>query len=223
MRLILPLLFGLAGFVVLAALGLWQLQRMEWKQSVIAEIEARIGADPVPVAAVLDPETDNFRPVIVEGRISGPPIRVLGAWRSAGSGFKVIVPLQTAQRTLMVDLGIVPLETSTEALRARLPEGPIRVTGNLNWPDDLNAGTPSPEGDIWYARDVPTLAPVMGTDPVMVVARDVTPPAGPTPVPVGVEGIPNNHLGYAVQWFGLALVWLGMTLFLLWRIRRRTL
>jgi len=55
MRLILPLLFGLAGFVVLAALGLWQLQRMEWKQGAIAEIEARIGADPVPVAAVLDP------------------------------------------------------------------------------------------------------------------------------------------------------------------------
>ena len=42
------------------------------------------------------------------------------------------------------------------------------------------------------------------------------------PLPVTTEGIPNNHLGYAVQWFGLALVWAGMTLFLLWRTARRT-
>ena len=33
---------------------------------------------------------------------------------------------------------------------------------------------------------------------------------------------PERNVGYAVQWFGLAAVWAGMTIFLLWRIRRRT-
>ncbi len=33
---------------------------------------------------------------------------------------------------------------------------------------------------------------------------------------------PNNHREYAVTWFSLAAVWVGMTLYLLWRIRRRT-
>ena len=66
------------------------------------------------------------------------------------------------------------------------------------------------------------MAEVLGTEPVLVIAREVSvndPPA--TPLPVTTEGIPNNHLGYAVQWFGLALVWAGMTLFLLWRTARR--
>ena len=34
--------------------------------------------------------------------------------------------------------------------------------------------------------------------------------AGVVPVPLDIEGIPDNHLGYAIQWFGLAAVWAGM-------------
>jgi surfeit locus 1 family protein len=45
---------------------------------------------------------------------------------------------------------------------------------------------------------------------------------GIAPVPVSVEGIPNNHRQYAITWFSLAAVWAGMTLYLLWRIRRKT-
>jgi surfeit locus 1 family protein len=41
-------------------------------------------------------------------------------------------------------------------------------------------------------------------------------------LPVDTQGIPNNHLNYAVTWFSLAAVWAGMTLLLLWRIRQRT-
>ena len=67
------------------------------------------------------------------------------------------------------------------------------------------------------------MAQTLDTEPVLIVARATEPPQeGIRPMPVGAEGIPNNHLGYAVQWFGLSLVWLGMTAYLLWRIRRRT-
>ena len=34
----------LAAFVVLIGLGLWQLQRLEWKEGLIAKIEARTKA-----------------------------------------------------------------------------------------------------------------------------------------------------------------------------------
>jgi len=39
-----PILFGLVGCAILLALGVWQVQRLDWKQGLLAEIEARIAA-----------------------------------------------------------------------------------------------------------------------------------------------------------------------------------
>jgi surfeit locus 1 family protein len=98
-----------------------------------------------------------------------------------------------------------------------------RVVGTLHWPDETDSFTPPPDAarDIWFARDVPAMAAKLQTEPVLIVTREAT-GDGITPLPVGTQGIPNNHLNYAVTWFSLAAVWAGMTLLLLWRIRRRT-
>jgi hypothetical protein len=37
----------LAAFAVLTGLGVWQLQRLEWKQGLIAQIEARTNGPPI--------------------------------------------------------------------------------------------------------------------------------------------------------------------------------
>ena len=219
MRFVIPALFGLIGFAVLVALGVWQLQRMEWKQAMVSEISSRIGAAPVPLPAVVT-EADNFRPVALVGTVDGAPLRVLGAWRAGGTGYRIVAPVMSGNRRVMVDLGVVPLDAGDDIV---LPRTALRITGNLNWPDDQNAGTPEPDGTTWFARDIDPMAAALNAEPIMVIARQVEPPLTVTPVPVGTEGIPDNHLGYAIQWFGLAAVWLGMTLFLLWRIRRRTL
>ncbi|CTQ48257.1 SURF1 family protein [Jannaschia donghaensis] len=220
MRFIIPALFGLIGFAMLVALGVWQVQRMEWKQAMIAAIEARIDAEPVALPAQPVAAADNFTPVSLTGTVDGAPLRVLGAWRAGGTGYRIIAPVRTDGRRIMVDLGIVPLDQADDLV---LPRTALRIAGTLNWPDDLNDGTPEPDGRNWYARDVEPMARALNTEAVMVVASQVEPPLPILQVPVGVEGIPDNHLGYAIQWFGLAAVWLGMTLFLLWRIRRRTL
>jgi surfeit locus 1 family protein len=100
----------------------------------------------------------------------------------------------------------------------------VTVTGNLHWPDEVDRWTPEPDlsEGLFFARDVPAMAAALGTEPVLVIARAVegTAPRA-QPLPVTAEGIPNDHLGYAIQWFGLAAVWAGMTVWLLWRIRRR--
>ncbi len=220
MRFVIPALFGLIGFAILVTLGLWQLQRMEWKHAMLAEIASRIDAAPVPLPEVPDAASDNFLPVDFLGTIDGEPLRVLGAWRAGGTGYRIVAPVLTDGQRVMVDLGVLPLDGADGLV---LPRTALRIAGNLNWPDDANAGTPEPDGADWYARDVEPMAALLGTDPVMIVARQVEPPLAIVPVPVGVEGVPDNHLGYAIQWFGLAAVWLGMTVFLLWRIRRRTL
>jgi len=222
-RMILPLVFGLAGAAILVGLGIWQLQRLEWKRGVLAGMEARISAAPVALPAAPGPEADNYRAVRLAGRIGAEELHVLVTRKSFGPGFRVVAPFETADgRRILLDRGYVR-EVDKDAPRAA---GPAEVTGNLIWPDDYDpAFTPPPDTgrNIWFARQLPEMAEALGTAPVMVVVRDST-RAEPTltPWPVDSSGVANDHLEYAITWFSLAVLWLGMTAYLLWRIRRRT-
>lgn len=218
-RLIFPLLLGLAGAAVLISLGIWQLQRLAWKEAILSEIAARIDAAPVAVPANPDPETDRYLPVTAEGRLTGEHLDVLVSRKQVGAGVRVIEVFETAGRRLLVDRGFIP----DAARHAPRDSGALRVTGNLHWPEEVDGFTPPPDpkAGLWFARDLPAMATALGAEPVLIVARAPTAP-GIEPMPVDTTGIPNDHLGYAIQWFGLALVWLGMTAYLLWRISRRT-
>ena len=220
---ILPLLFGLIGAAGLVGLGVWQLQRLDWKEKILAEIAARIAAPPVALPAAPDPAADRYLPVSATGRFTGPALEVLVSRKQVGAGVRIIAAFETLDgRVLLVDRGFVAQEA-----RGALPQpsvGPLEVAGNLHWPDEVDSYTPAPDpaAGLWFARDVPAMAQALGTEPVLIVARSDT-GDGIEPLPVDGAGIPNDHFGYAVQWFSLAAVWLGMTGYLLWRIRRRTL
>ena len=67
-------------------------------------------------------------------------------------------------------------------------------------------------------REVDQLAALLGTDPILIIARNKTDPAI-TPLPVSTTGIPNDHLQYVITWYGLALVWSAMMAYFLWRTR----
>lgn len=222
-RIVLPLIVGLAGCTVLVWLGLWQVGRLQWKEAVLADIAARIDAPAVSVPVLPDPDAHRYLPVRVEGRTTGSEIDVLVSLKDTGAGYRVISAFETAGgRRIMVDEGFI-LSSERDLER---PGVAMTVTGNLHWPDEVDGFTPEPDlsDGLFFARDVDAMARVLDTEPVLVVARSVTgtdPRA--TPLPVTTEGIPNNHLGYAVQWFGLAIVWAGMTAFLIWRIHRRTI
>ena len=222
-RLFFPLLLGLVGCAVLVGLGVWQLQRLEWKTAKLAQIAAKISATPVTLPTTVTPENDIYLPVTVNGRLLGPEAFVITGLAQAGAGYRVIGAFEVAGngRKIMVDLGFV-----AEADRAvELPSTPMTVTGNLNWPAEKDSYTPEPEllRKLWFARDVERMANVLGTEQVMVVANAID-PAIPaiSPLPVDISSVPNDHLNYAITWFSLAVVWLGMTVLLLWRIRRRT-
>ncbi len=220
-RYVFPVVLGLVGCAILISLGMWQLRRMEWKEGMLDQIQARINAPAVPLPAQVDP-TMKYMPVEVSGTTTGDEIHVLSGNKELGGGYQIISRFITDDgRAILVDRGFVPQEARS------VPRGPTRLTirGNLHWPDEKGSATPQPNLDenIWFARDVPAMALALDTQPILVVASQVEGDnQGVRPVPVAIEGIPNNHLSYAVQWFMIAAVWAGMTVALIWRIRRRT-
>jgi surfeit locus 1 family protein len=216
-RMIMPGLIGLAGIAVLAGLGIWQVQRLAWKEGVLATMQTRLEAAPVALPATPDPVADRYVAVTATGRFTGDELHVLTGSRD-GPGFLVIAAFDTDGRRVMVDRGFVP-EDQRDMAR---PPVDLTVTGNLNWPDDVTSSTPAPDlaANIWYGRDVGPMAAALGTEPLMIIARADT-GQGITPRPADTSTVRNDHLGYAVTWFGLAMVWAGMTIYWLWRIRQR--
>ncbi len=210
------LIFSLAGLGVLLWLGTWQVQRLAWKHEILSEIDSRIAADPVPLPQQVSEDEDKYLPVTVSGDMEPGEIHVLVSVKQVGAGYRIIQPFSTQDRTILVDRGFVP----TTAKQTDRSTGPMEVTGNLHWPDEIDSYTPEADIDsnIWFARDVPNLAAALGAEPILLIARSQTDP-GVTPLPVDTEGIPNDHLQYAITWFGLALVWAAMTGYFLWRNR----
>ncbi|WP_324753753.1 SURF1 family protein [Roseovarius sp. Pro17] len=219
-RLLVPLLFGLLGAGVLIALGAWQMQRLAWKEAVLADIDARLAGAPVDLPAQPDSETDKYLPVAVQGVLSSPELHVLIGTKDLGAGYRLIQRFETDGRMIMVDRGFIPLTSKASAREV----GPASLIGNLHWPDEVDGYTPAPDAErgIWFARDVPAMADALGTEPVLLVVRDqLSGPGGEmTALAVDSAAIPNDHLQYAITWFSLAAIWLVMTGYLIWRMTR---
>ena len=211
--------FGALGAALLAALGIWQVQRLAWKQGVLADISARIAAPPAALPARPDRDAHRYMPVALSGAFGDAALRVLVSRKGSGAGYRLVSPFDAAGRRVLVDRGYI----RTDAALPAPPAGAAEVAGNLHWPDDRTAATPrnDPAGNLWFARDVTEMARALDAEPILVVARSVAPAEpGLSPIPVGVEGIPNNHLQYAVTWFSLAAIWIAMTAWFVLRSRR---
>lgn len=222
-RMVVPLVFGLVGAAILIGLGVWQVERLTWKRAVLADIDARIASAPVGLPEVIDRVRDSYLPVRLKGRFTGEHVDVLVSRKQIGAGVRVVEVFETGgaggPRHVLVDRGFVP-----DDLRgAPRVSGEAEVVGNLHWPAEVDGYTPPPDPatGLWFARDADAIAAALRTEPTFIVAREQTGGAI-EPMPVDSSAIPNDHLQYAITWFSLAAVWLGMTVYLLWRIRQRT-
>lgn len=219
-RIAMPLLTGLIGTAILVGLGTWQMQRLDWKQGILTQIESRIGGDPAPLPATGDPERDRYQPVMLNGTIDTDELYVLVSQKQVGAGYRVISPFVTDDgRRILLDRGFIPVADRDLARQG----GEKEITGNLHWPDDRTSATPENDiaGNIWFARDIDAMSEVLDTEPLLVIARNMSPAdPGVTPLPVDTSGIPNDHLQYAITWYSLAVVWLIGTIALVMRLRQ---
>lgn len=217
-----PVIIGALGAAILMSLGNWQVNRLAWKQDVLAQIEARINDAPTGLPETPAQEAHRYQPVALEGQSGARELHVLVSHKRLGAGFRVVTPFEDLTgRRVLLDQGFVPVAAKETARSGVLGQ----VIGNMHWPDDRNSSTPAnePGDNMWFARDLPDMAEELGTEPILVVLRSASQmDPGVTPLPLDGAAIPNDHLNYAITWFSLAAIWLGMTGFWLWRIRRRT-
>lgn len=210
---------GLGGAAILVSLGIWQVQRLDWKLGVIADIDARIEATPIPLPDVLDPVNDAYLPVEVRGVLDPTYLRVLVSQKEIGAGYRIISAFDMGGRRVLLDRGFTPVDQPNVPSH----EGSVTVRGNLQWPQETDGFTPAPDiaKNIWFAREIDDMAEALKTEPVLVVAKKTSFNDAPiSPLPVDTTAIPNDHLSYAITWFSLAAIWLAMTFAFTMRARR---
>ena len=236
----LPAVLTALAFALLASLGVWQLQRLAWKEGLIAAIAARSQAAPVaPPApadwATLDPAAYDYRRVTLTGvfdhRKEALVFRVLEGGKSnlSAPGFLVMTPLRLAGgETIIVNRGFVPQERRDPASRvAGQVAGDVAVTGLLRPPEPRNSFTPAddPVRGLWYTRDPAAMAAALRLERAAPFTIDADATQNPGGWPQGgqtVLAIKNDHLSYALTWFGLALTLLGVFGAFVWTSLRRS-
>lgn len=218
-RILFALVIGLGGAAILISLGVWQVQRLAEKQGKLAQIDATIVADPIPLLDALEPEFQRYAPVALTGQFGAGHLRILASRKQIGPVYRIVRPFDAeGYGRILVDTGWL-----REAVTVpEVPQTPLELAGNLDAPNEIDSYTPGPDltANVWFARDVPAMATALSTEPVLVVLRDAARvDLGVTPWPVDSAGIPNDHLQYAITWFSLALIWVGMSFYFLRRKR----
>jgi surfeit locus 1 family protein len=239
--LIVPGLCTLVTLGVLCGLGIWQLQRLAWKEALIARVAMQIQMSFV-LWAPGEAEWPNVNAEQHEYR----HVRVTGTFRHdlealcyellsdangkfSGPGYWVLTPLETASgATFIVNRGFVPLDRKDAATR---PEGQVAgrvsVIGLLRLPERRSWFTPAddPAHHLWQVRDPAAIAKAYGLARAAPFFIDADASANPGGLPQGGETklvFPNRHLEYAVTWFGLALALIAVFIaFALKQLRNR--
>jgi surfeit locus 1 family protein len=232
---------GLASAVAIAMLvwlGTWQLQRLAWKNEVVAQVAARSEAPPVP-----PPPSAEWRTLGL-GSWSYRRVRAAGVFdhsrearvytalgepkgRYGGPGYFILTPLTLREGgVVLVNRGFVPMDRADPATRRDGErDGEVEVTGLLREPEPRNAFTPAddPAKRLFFVRDPGPIAEALGVAPAAPFTIDADAGLNPGGLPQGGEtrlAFPNRHLEYALTWYGLAGALLAVFMAFAWRTIR---
>jgi len=237
--LLLPSLLAFFAFIVLLALGTWQLERKVWKSVLIGKLTSRLSAAPAdfPVrAAWPNLSADLFEYDRVSFRAEYLPDKDALVWATASAmrddvkppGFFVFTPARLPDGQLVVvNRGFVANPRPNGASPRPAPAaGPVTILGVLRWPERpswFQTTRYDPSDRLWFVRDQLAMAAEhqWGEVTPFYVERESQQPPDGLPSPGKLRpNLPDNHLQYALTWYGLAVVL--AVIFALWvRGRRR--
>lgn len=206
------------AMIILVGLGGWQLQRLTWKENLLARVAALQGAAPRPLEPTIDSvafgaDRDFTRVAVDCPGLATAPYLELFSVRDVGAGVRLISACRIAAGrydNILVDRGFVSDQAKDRPRVDPADRAPLHLVGVLRKPDKATFVTPKNEvsANHWYSRDVSAMAAqlhVTKPAPLFLMAETSTNPElkalDPQPLPAE---IPNRHFEYALTWFGLA-------------------
>jgi surfeit locus 1 family protein len=208
------------ALIALLSLGFWQLQRLAWKNALIAQVEARVGGAPIPFAEAhqraMRGEAMEYQPVFLEGAYAHAQERRVYGLSDGASGVYVFTPIIAADGAVWVNRGFAPDAFAAPDQRADgAPAGVIRIEGLYREPERpqgfermVRPADHAGEGR-YYTRD-PALFGVAAAPRAYIDSNGREnaaqwPKGGATRL-----SFSNRHLEYALTWFGLAAALVGV-------------
>lgn len=227
-RWLIPSAFTVFGLALLIGLGTWQLERLQWKEGLIATREERLAAPPIALPDRGDPAGLEYRRVHFSGQYLNDREMYLAARTLNGeTGYHVMTPVRPAAGLpVLVDRGWIPLYRKDPSSRPETrPGGTTDIDGYVRLPERPNIFTPANDQtqNMWFSIDLKAMARYAGLDAVRPFYVQAAPSADPKALPIGIKPmveLPNNHLQYALTWYALAVA-LAIT-YILYMRRRRT-
>lgn len=225
----------------MAALGAWQLGRLQTRRAANALVIARMNEPALRLAGTaLDVAADNLRRAVVRGTYDYDQELILRNRTFDGApGVHVLVPLRIAESeaAVLVDRGWIPFEFADPEQRAifRDQTGEVEVQGILRQsqfrrsnlsPADPPLGPERLRLDAWFRVDLPRIQEQIPYRLLPLFIEEETPPGAaprwlPRPDP-DIQLDEGSHLVYAVQWFAFAsILVLGYVFFFQARTRSR--
>ena len=230
------LILGGILFMILIGLGTWQVQRLHWKQDLLATIDARTHAEPLSLNEVelqygRTGDVD-YTPVTATGEFMHDAERHFFATWQGASGYYVYTPLRLETgRVVFVNRGFVPFDQKDPKTRQQgqvtglqtvegLARNPLPGKPSMMVPDN------DPDKNIFYWKDLRAMAILSDLDvdrgvlPFFIDADARPNPGGLPRGGVTMINLPNSHLQYAIIWYGLAAALAGVMGVMLYRRSR---
>jgi len=208
-------------FLVFSGLGIWQLQRLEWKTALIARVEARLDLSPILAPPPLEWEQVNaenyeYRPVTAMGHfVTGKDILVRAVTKY-GTGYWLMQPLRQADNThIFINRGFVPMNWRDEIKRTQNQKNDnqigneVKITGFLRMSEGAGfyPRRNDPTRDRWYSRQLEAFATKTGLENIAPYFIDADARTDTDNPPIGgltMVTFRNTHLTYAITWFVMA-------------------
>lgn len=210
-------------------LGIWQIQRLAWKEGLIAELQAAQAGEsitnadlPADLSALVE---KNFYPVVLSGTfLHEQELHMVGRSIQGEPGFGIYTPfrLQNDDRLVLVHRGWVPQNQKNPQQRQgdAYPRDVVQIRGFISVPQGGSRFLPDHDvkGNVWFWPDTARINYEKNLNlPPLVIERVEEQTAAGT-LPIARRGyeveLRNDHWHYALMWFALAAS--GLAIFVLY-------
>lgn len=216
-----PVVITVALVGLCLVLGVWQVQRLQWKEGLIASL--RTAQEQSPITMEQLPEElaalagMNFHAVSLLGEYEGgTEYHVIGRSHTEEPGYHVLTPFRLAGdgRVVLVNRGWVPLNRKEAPGRqdaALREEGNVHLKGYILVPQGGSRFLPDHDtaNNIWFWQDTAAMAALAGEEYPPFVIQRVADAQPEGTLPQAKRGfdvqLRNDHFAYALMWFSLAI------------------